>query len=296
MSRAVHWVLCFFLIVTAPFVAEARQALDTKAPAMWVVEGGQGTVEILGSVHLLKPGTRWFDGAVKNALERADDLTLETVLDQAAHKTIQDITVREGLYPAGQSLQAHVPPAVYQHTVVTARKMGIQEPVIQRFRPWYASIVLASGMVQGMGFDSNAGVERTLSEEARLRGLPIRGLETPEQQIMLLARTEPRVQVAMLEDTMRQVDEVQVMLDKLTLAWTEGDLKTLERLLVDEVKTSKALYDLVIVKRNEEWVPKIQALMATPGHHLLVVGAAHLVGPDSVITKLEKAGVKVRRQ
>ncbi|MDA5192974.1 TraB/GumN family protein [Govanella unica] len=294
MQRAVHWFFCAFVVLAGIAPAAARQSSPT--PAMWVIEGGPGTVEILGSVHLLKPGTKWYDGAVKSALERSDDLVLETVLDAAAYKKIQEITVARGLYPEGQSLKANVPPAVYQHTVEAAQKMGIQEPVIQRFRPWYASVVLASGAVQSMGFDSKSGVEQTLTEEAKLRGLKVSGLETAEEQIMVLAGTDPSVQLSMLEDTMRQNDDVKQTLDKLTGAWTHGDLKTLERLLVDEVKTNQALYDLVIVKRNDNWVPKIRALMAKPGHHLLVVGAAHLVGPDSVILKLEKAGVKVRRQ
>lgn len=294
MSRLVHWFFCLFLIVGGSVAAEARS--QQAAPALWVIEGGKGTVEILGSVHLLKPGTKWYDGAVRAAFERADHLVLETVLDPAGLKKIQELTIANGLYPQGQSLKAAVSPDLYQHTVTTAQKFGIQEPVIQRFRPWYASVVLASGLVQSMGFDPKSGVEQTLTEEAKLRGVKITGLETPDDQIMVLAKTAPDVQVAMLADTMKQFDEVKGMLDKLTLAWTTGDLKALETLLVDEVKANKDLYNLVLVQRNEDWVPKIRALMAQPGHHLLVVGTAHLIGPDSVIAKLEKAGVKVRRQ
>lgn len=302
MHQKHPWILSLFMAAWCALSFGGTQALAREAsvvtagPAIWTVQGEKGTVDILGSVHLLKPGTRWFDGPVKRALDRADSLTLETVLDADGHKAIQEITVKEGLYPAGQSLQTNVSPEIYAHAVSEARKLGIQEQQIQHFRPWYLSIVLATNIVQGMGFDAKAGVEQTLTEEARLRGLKVQGLETPSEQILLLARTSPKVQVAMLEDTMRQTDEVKDTLDQMTAAWTRGDLAVLEKLLVDKVKENPDLYEIVIVKRNKAWVPKIKEMLETPGRHLVVVGAAHLIGDDSVIKNLEAEGLRVRRQ
>jgi hypothetical protein len=42
-------------------------------------------------------------------------------------------------------------------------------------------------------------------------------------------------------------------------------------------------------------VLKIQAIMDKPGSYVVVVGAGHLVGPESLIALLQKAGVPVER-
>ncbi|MCG8505796.1 MAG: TraB/GumN family protein, partial [Sphingomonadales bacterium] len=46
---------------------------------------------------------------------------------------------------------------------------------------------------------------------------------------------------------------------------------------------------------NRRWVPRIEALLATPGVHFVAVGAGHLVGPDSVIKMLAARGIAAER-
>ena len=43
------------------------------------------------------------------------------------------------------------------------------------------------------------------------------------------------------------------------------------------------MYQRLLVDRNRNWLPKIEALFARPGRAFVVVGAAHLVGPDGLL-------------
>ena len=52
----------------------------------------------------------------------------------------------------------------------------------------------------------------------------------------------------------------------------------------------------LLVERNRNWIPHIEKCLKSDEKCFVVVGAAHLVGPDSVVDLLQKAGYKVEQQ
>jgi uncharacterized protein YbaP (TraB family) len=86
------------------------------------------------------------------------------------------------------------------------------------------------------------------------------------------------------------------LLDKLAKAWIDGDTDTITRLSVDEIKQeAPTVYQKLIVQRNIAWSEKIAVILKGSGVQQIAVGAAHLVGPDSVQAQLAKRGIKVER-
>jgi uncharacterized protein YbaP (TraB family) len=47
------------------------------------------------------------------------------------------------------------------------------------------------------------------------------------------------------------------------------------------------------VQRNNNWLPKIKNMLKEPGTEYILVGVGHLIGPDGILTRLEKDGYKV---
>ena len=56
------------------------------------------------------------------------------------------------------------------------------------------------------------------------------------------------------------------------------------------------MYQRLLVERNRNWLPQIEALFARPRPAFVVVGAAHLVGPDGLIAMLKAKGARVDQQ
>src|SRR3546814_10738036 len=67
-----------------PTTAAAAATADAD-PALWVVKDEDTTIDLFGTVHVLKPGLSWFHEAVKTAFDASDQLMLELVMpeDQA---------------------------------------------------------------------------------------------------------------------------------------------------------------------------------------------------------------------
>ena len=66
--------------------------------------------------------------------------------------------------------------------------------------------------------------------------------------------------------------------------------------MLQDVKDDPLMYQRLLVERNRNWLPRIEALFARPRPAFVVVGAAHLVGPDGLIAMLRAKGVRVDQQ
>jgi uncharacterized protein YbaP (TraB family) len=82
----------------------------------------------------------------------------------------------------------------------------------------------------------------------------------------------------------------------IAVAWKAGDVGTLERLLVGEMREIPELYRRLLVERNQTWLPRVEDCVTRHAPCFVVVGAAHLVGPDSLIALLRARGYKVEQQ
>jgi uncharacterized protein YbaP (TraB family) len=81
----------------------------------------------------------------------------------------------------------------------------------------------------------------------------------------------------------------------MVAAWRDGELERLAAELLSEFDAFPGLYDTIVTKRNAAWVPTLEKMLADGRRHLVVVGALHLVGPDSVIDQLRARGHEVER-
>jgi hypothetical protein len=55
------------------------------------------------------------------------------------------------------------------------------------------------------------------------------------------------------------------------------------------------MFERLLVERNRNWLPKLEALFSRSGRAFVVVGAAHLVGPDGLIALLKAKGYQVEQ-
>ena len=297
MSRSaaaapLRFVFIAFFALLLSFAAVAR---DAAGPALWKIEGPEGTVYLFGSFHLLKGGEPWYGGQVQAAFEDATSLTLELGPDQQAPAVIGPLVHRYGLYGPTDALKNHISEASYRELIAVAADSGVPEQVIANMRPWLATLTVSLQFALAQGFDPEQGVEATLLRHAGLRELPVSGLETAEEQIRFLAENPPETEQAFVDDTLRQLDELPRLFDELSAAWLGGDEAALNRLMVASMAGVPEVYETLLVERNRRWVPRIAALLSKPGVHFVAVGAGHLVGPDSVIKMLAARGIAAER-
>ena len=274
---------------TAPAAAASIQG---EGPALWVVKDADSTLYLFGSVHVLRPTTGWASPRVEAAFDSASDIWFEISNpdDQAA---IMPLIQQHGLSPE-TPLSSRLTPQENAELDAAAQAMGASAAQLQPMKPWLAALSLSVAPLVKAGYDPKSGVELVLKARAEAAGKPIHGFETIDKQIGILANLPEDVQMAFLRETLKDYENAVTLLDTMVEAWAKGDVGTLDRVMVEEMKeASPALYQALLVDRNTDWADQIQTLLEGSGTAFIAVGAGHLTGDESVQAILQQRGVTV---
>lgn len=292
-------VALFAAIAGAPADALAQTAapaapapIQGEGPALWVVKDADSTLYLFGSVHVLRPTTGWASPRVEAAFDSASDIWFEISNpdDQAA---IMPLIQQHGLSPE-TPLSSRLTPRENAELDAAAQAMGASAAQLQPMKPWLAALSLSVAPLIKAGYDPKSGVELVLKARAEAAGKPIHGFETIDKQIGILAGLPDDVQLVFLRQTLKDYENAATKLDEMVEAWARGDVATLDRVTITEMKeASPALYHSVLVDRNTDWANQIQTMLEGSGTAFIAVGAAHLTGDDSVQAILQKRGVTV---
>ena len=112
-----------------------------------------------------------------------------------------------------------------------------------------------------------------------------------EKQISLFATMAEKDQEAMIKKTVEESKNWKTMIDDILAAWKTGDGPALKKLVADSIGKHPKLHKKLPIDRNESWLEKIEELLQGGKDAIVIVGAAHLVGKDSVLDLLRKKGV-----
>jgi uncharacterized protein YbaP (TraB family) len=278
----------FFLLCTPAFA-------QGHGPALWKVSGGESNIYIFGSVHALKPGTVWLSDDLHQKITSATAVYMEVSAEEQQPEVLMRLIRQYGLLPQGDSLKKHLPDTIYVKLGAALGQLGLPAAAYDYFKPWTADMIYTASKFGQAGYSPTAGVEATIIGLAKAGHVPVEGLETAEFQIALLSSlTEPEV-IEMLKDDLADKDQVAALMGRLTHSWSSGDINDLATYFTKDNGADPELRKKMFTDRNASWVGKIRAIMDKPGNYVVVVGAGHLVGQESLIALLQKAGVTVER-
>lgn len=285
-------IFIFLLMACALFAGAIRAVAE---PAIWIVKGPHATVYLFGTVHALQKDHPWRSAKIEAAIKDSGTLWLEVPnVDDAA--SMQPLILQLGMDPT-HPLSSRLTPDQQAKLTKAAAGLPGGEALLESMKPWLAGMMLSLAPVLQAGFDPNSGVELELKPEFDSAKKPVKGFETAEQQIHYFADMSDKAQTDFL---VSELDEADTAVDKfkdLVAAWYAGDVAKLDALNNADFRDKYPdLFQLLVVKRNQNFTAQIQDLLKGDGVSFVAIGAGHLVGADGVPTMLEKAGFKVTRE
>lgn len=263
-------------------------------PALWRISDDDSEIWLFGTVHVLPPDVHWRGPRVSAAFASAEELITETDTSAEAAAAFPALAARHGALPPGPRLSARLADDDRARLARLARAGGLDLRVLDGLRPWLAALQLSFAYAAREGHSADAGVEAVLAADARRSGKRLSFFETPEQQVRFLADLPPAEELRFLTITLRQIEEDRALLDEIDRAWARGDVGELELLLQTQWQEAGAtIHDRIILRRNRAWASEIERRLAGEGRIFIAVGAAHLVGDESVIALLRARGIAV---
>ncbi|PID46750.1 MAG: TraB/GumN family protein [Proteobacteria bacterium] len=284
-TSVVQWAAVGVLML-AGAVAQAKSSV-------WKVEKDGQHIYLGGTVHVLSkddyPLPREYERAYQQSKSVFFEVDFARMQDPAVMQSILSVLKAKD----GETLDKVLKPETMKALKAFMEKRGLPMAVINDTTPAGASLVLMSMELMLMGM-TDAGVDAFFDAKARRDNKTLGKMETVEEQMAFFAKMDEGDADELILYTLRDLDNMPKIMADLKNTWRSGDRAEYRRLLLGPwIRDYPQAYQSLLVERNKNWLPKIEALFETPEVELVLVGALHMVGKDGLLQQLERKGYNV---
>lgn len=275
--------ILFFITFVNYSVATEKASVESIKPALWKVEHQGTTSYLLGSIHIGKSSWYPLPSYITDAFDTSEKIVVE--LDALKHSAMMS---QQMMLSEGQTLKGSLSPETYKQVKDYLSLNGMSIATFNQFKPWAVATVLSILPYLKSGLDPALGIDAQLITRAKNTSMEVIELEKAQFQIDLLSSvfSDEKMLIELLE---QPEEEVQQLIN----FWATGNMNKINELMQQQM--SKSQRELMLTARNVDWVKKLDVLFKSKTSHFIVVGAAHLAGPDGVPTLLSKNGFKITR-
>lgn len=285
------------IIASAGFAASAgsmRAWASDPSPAphwpLWSIEHDQRRVYLFGETPPRQ--TAWHDARIEHLLPECSTLWTETNHDRspdmrqtiARYGVDADKPLAKWLNQDDQDRLAKA--AAFCHTPIAS---------LAPYRPWLAGAILQDAYYAATGMNQPAA-DDVLAAEAKKTGISL-SHEFPRKDdtIAWFGSMSPIQDIEYLRYVLDSILAGPVVDERMYADWSMGRLERATEFMRNLTRKYPQLFEKITVERNRNWVPRIQTMLNKPVPSMVVVGMYHLVGPESLLSQLQKSGLKVHR-
>ena len=294
-ARGRQVALLLLALLATPRLGSAQAGVTSQKNFLWTVDGGARTLYLAGSLHALNQEVYPLPVVFDRAFASSDTLVEEIDLAEMDLATAGPELIAKGLAGQGRTLDWAVSSETFARLETYLRRLGLPSEMVKPFKPWMAVVMLSALEAQRAGLDAALGLDKHFFDKAKASGKTVIGLETAASQLGRLDGLPDAAQEQLLRTTLEELERSKGQMAELVSAWKRGDRAAIEKMTMSGLAGHPEAYSALIVQRNLSWMPQLEVCLARRAC-FVVVGAAHLVGPDGLLTMLEKKGYRVTQQ
>jgi len=284
------------LILFIPSLCNAQPGpvkLKTNADdntLLWEISGNglSAPSYLFGTFHMLCKDDIKFSNPLIQALNNSNEIYLEMDMDDPA-------TLFSGLMlmnmKQGKKLKDLYTADEYKR-VSDYFKDSMQTSIglFQTMKPYFLMAMVYPKM---MPCKSISGIEEEIMKLAKEKDKEIKGLETMAFQASLFDSIPYETQAAELLNAIDSMANARIYFDSMIVSYKSQQMNEIERLLNSKEYGAVENQDILLDKRNKNWVAQLKLIMKKKSV-FIAVGAGHLIGENGLIALFRKEGYKVR--
>lgn len=255
------------------------------------VQKDNQTVYLLGSIHIGDQTIYPLNEQIDVAFEEADHLAVEINIEDIDETEASQTMMQQGTYLDGTALSDVLDEEDFNEAVDQLSDLGLNEEMLDKFQPWFVSMLLSEVALQSTDFTGDFGIDKHFINRAKDKDLPIISLETVESQIASISSAPEEEQIASLEEMLDSIDIYEDELTQMIRIWRSGNTDVFAQLR----QVTQGSENLAMGERDLLMTSKIEGFLnAKDGEtYFIVVGALHLAGDNSIVDLLETRGYTV---
>jgi len=243
---------------------------------------------LLGSVHSLQRTDYERVPLIEETIKRSQQIVFE--VDPKEDQTFAKKLAEAARLPRGQQILGKISPKTYNYL----RKITINELAEwQHLYPWAIAMLLDYPKLRGVS--SIYGVDYHVAQVARRYSKITGGLETVDEHIRVFSDMHMIEGEVVLLQALVHAGEASQLYQEEVAVWKRGDTKRLYAMYAGKMKEAPTVWWRLLDRRNARWVPRIDTAIKSGRPTLVVAGALHFAGPNSVIVLLQRRGYKIEQ-
>jgi len=263
--------------------------------SVWKAQKGKSVIYLGGTCHLLRPTDFPLPAEFDKAYKASEILVFETDLGKLQDPALQQTLMTKGMYSDGSTVDKHLSPQTFATLSKYCASKGVPIDALKIFKPSLIVLTLTMMELTKLGV-TQEGVDLFFYNLAIKDKKTVNKLETVEEQLNMLMALGEGNEDEFITHSISEMNETQELYKNLVDAWKKGDDKKLSDLLIKDMKAeSPKIYKKLLTERNNNWLPVINNYAMTPPVEFILVGLAHLVGPDGIILSLQKQGYVITK-
>lgn len=265
------------------------QENNQASSLLWEITGKKvkSPSYLMGTMHLIPKDKFYFPDDLREKVSETKLLVMEIGGMEEQMKAAALIMLKDGnlfdhfSQPQKDTLFQYLQTELEMDSSLVKQQFGRVKP--------FALLQLMTRSAFGENPES---YELTLQGIAMQKNIPIKGLETVEDQMAVFDNMGMEEQVEMVMSSIRNSENSADEMNELIEIYLSQDIEALYALMSKEGNSLEKHEGALLTDRNTKWIPVIKKLIKKQPT-FIAVGAAHLGGPNGVVELLKKEGYTV---
>ena len=282
--------ILYFLIAALDSFVYSQQ---TNA-LLWKIES-TNTKEVsylFGTIHMIPEKDFFLPKGTEAALSQSQKIVLEVDLKEMTDAGQLFGLMNKLTMNSDTTISMLMSKEDYSLVTKKFEEIGLPIQFFERMKPMFLSSMLQAGDLGGANDGSLKSYEFAFQDYADTTHKSIEGLESLEFQISIFDTIPYSIQAKALVSQLKNDEKDKDGFQKLIQFYQAQNLEALSSEIQNDDSELKPYLDLLLYKRNEKWIPKMETLMSQ-GSCFFAVGAGHLSGPKGVLQLLKNKSYKV---
>ncbi|MBN2683369.1 MAG: TraB/GumN family protein [Bacteroidales bacterium] len=258
---------------------------------LWEISGNglSKSSYLFGTVHIIPKEQFFISKDMLKTFRKSEQLVLE--MDMGELNPLDLAGSEKMSLPEGITLKSLLTADEYKYLeTYFDDTLGMKLSLINKTN--LKPIFLSTLITQVGSLGGTESYEMTLTAWAKMQKKEIKGLETMDFQFSVFDSIPYQKQAEMLMEAVKNNKTAKKELEDLYKYYIANELSKLVSLSHDSESELMEFEDVLLIKRNEKWIPLIEQY-AKEKPCFFAVGALHLPGKNGVIKLLRDKGYKV---
>ena len=281
-------------LTALPHMAAQDVPAASKKGLFWKATSGGNTIYMLGSIHIGSKDMYPLPQEIEDGFAASTTLIVEVDIEKVDKEKMQAMMVSKGMYAGDDSLWDHVSSETRKQVEQFCGKYQLPAAGFARLKPWAVAIAAALIPMMKAGLDPNLGIDKHFLDKVNQgsQKKTVVEIESAEWQLNLLSGFSEELQGKLLASALEQSNKPLEDGKKIEDLWMSGDAARLE-VALNEGLNPPEIRRALVEDRNPHMADVAEQYLKGKEPAFLVVGAAHLIGKDGVVSLLQKHGYQI---